>query len=295
DVTSCGADYKLDKNGTANGKDCGKCIRKETCADYSLINEAACDTSKNTFTFSRSDDYGNRCGTCAEEDNPEGIIFRFYIEAPYAQYAGNYYVCEGPLTSQEIRYIGQSHPCNRLADSVQRDICYSDPTHTAWWRGAFTIYEGYMEEREFTLPVELKIVVTYDVPIYIEHGYCPYNTHSNFTGWGNQDSDVYAPKTVTFTIPKGTIVDFFHNSEVSHHLPAIDFSEDAINNPQHIKIEYYIDGEKLLPEEFNIKKVGNYTYVFNVDYEGPWDVTYHSWSDHWSDIGEGNNWEGYKE
>ncbi|MDO4161375.1 MAG: hypothetical protein Q4D80_00005 [Pseudomonadota bacterium] len=69
DVTSCGADYKLDKNGTANGKDCGKCIRKETCADYSLINEAACDTSKNTFTFNRSDDYGNKCGTCSE--NPE--------------------------------------------------------------------------------------------------------------------------------------------------------------------------------------------------------------------------------
>ncbi|MDO4162517.1 MAG: hypothetical protein Q4D80_05920 [Pseudomonadota bacterium] len=57
--------YKLDGS---------KCVKKQSCADYSLVSESACDTSKNTFTASKTDDYGEKCGTCESKPTcPEGF------------------------------------------------------------------------------------------------------------------------------------------------------------------------------------------------------------------------------
>ncbi|MDO4162653.1 MAG: hypothetical protein Q4D80_06620, partial [Pseudomonadota bacterium] len=54
--------YKLDGS---------KCVKKQSCSDYGLVSETSCDTSKNTFTASKTDDYGEKCGTCIAHSKPE--------------------------------------------------------------------------------------------------------------------------------------------------------------------------------------------------------------------------------
>ncbi|MDO4162456.1 MAG: hypothetical protein Q4D80_05595, partial [Pseudomonadota bacterium] len=82
------------------GEKCGTCVKKKSCADYSLISESSCDTSKNTFTASRTDDFGEKCGTCIKKKTEDCSK---YLVQPW--------VVNGPSNFSKCQELGYAAPC----------------------------------------------------------------------------------------------------------------------------------------------------------------------------------------
>ncbi|MDO4162479.1 MAG: hypothetical protein Q4D80_05720 [Pseudomonadota bacterium] len=257
--------YKLDS---------GKCIKKQSCADYGLASETSCDKSKNTFTANKTDDFGNKCGTCVE--NGEEKSFHFELITYYAEGAGKYYMCglKGSnfiVMPQNQYYNNDYNSCGRTDPSIMEEgFPDCSEYHKTMWEGdVYSSDSTHDYDADFILPVDMKIVMTYDVPCHspapAEGQFCTPNTEMvdyAYYSWDKCSWDrkgTYAPRTVSITMPAGT--DTGKTNTIT--VPAIDYSVLLQEAPERVKVKYYVGGKEL-PEGANTLKVGNITYEFEI-------------------------------